>query len=577
MSDEMLELGFITQAQYDEAMADTDAVYERIGLYDIDYQEANATTGSYFSDAVYEQVKQDLILAGYNETMAETLLTSGGLRVESTLDPKIQNILNEEYADASNYPENVKWYLNYALTIISPDGTKNNFSKENMMTWFKQNQNKKFNLIFSSQDDAYAAVDTYRSAMLAQLGVEDNADNYEETISMTPQPQSAMVIEEQNTGYVVAMIGGRGAKEGRRTLNRATSAKRLPGSTFKVVASYAPALDSAGKTLATVYNDAPFNYADGTPVRNWYKTGYRGIQNIRSAIRDSLNIIAVKNITVITPRLGYDYLLNFGFTTLTDGVQVGNEIKSDVNQSLALGGLTYGVTPYELTGAYAAIANGGTYFLTKLGEMPMNVQMKLLRALQENEIMRLGSSQPRKIDVRVIAATNRDLKEMIDANEFRSDLYYRLNVVNLEIPPLRERKKDIIPLAQHFLNQFNAKFKTHKTLSPYSCKTLEEYNWPGNVRELKNTIEKMVILSDEDIISSAELWSSESSLIKDNVQLGNIQLKTILEQIELKYIREYCSLYGTLEKTAEKLDMNLKTLSRRKKHLEEKYPRSENL
>ena len=123
-------------------MADTDAVYERIGLYDIDYQEANATTGSYFSDAVYEQVKQDLILSGYNEAMAETLLTSGGLRVESTLDPKIQAILNEEYADPSNYPENVKWYLNYALTIISPDGTKNNFSKENMMTWFKQNQNK---------------------------------------------------------------------------------------------------------------------------------------------------------------------------------------------------------------------------------------------------------------------------------------------------------------------------------------------------------------------------------------------------------------------------------------------------
>lgn len=120
---------------------------------------------------------------------------------------------------------------------------------------------------------------------------------------------------------------------------------------------------------------------------------------------------------------------------------------------------------------YFEVANGGTLFLDEIGEMPMNVQMKLLRALQENEIMRLGSSQPRKIDVRVIAATNRDLKEMIDANEFRSDLYYRLNVVNLEIPPLRERKKDIIPLAQHFLNQFNAKFKTHKTLSPYSCKT----------------------------------------------------------------------------------------------------------
>ena len=133
----------------------------------------------------------------------------------------------------------------------------------------------------------------------------------------------------------------------------------------------------------------------------------------------------------------------------------------------------------------------------------------------------------------LIAATNRDLKEMIDANEFRSDLYYRLNVVNLEIPPLRERKKDIIPLAQHFLNQFNAKFKTHKTLSPYSCKTLEEYNWPGNVRELKNTIEKMVILSDEDIISSAELWSSESSLIKIMSSLA-YPAETILEQIELE-------------------------------------------
>ena len=172
--------------------------------------------------------------------------------------------------------------------------------------------------------------------MLAQLGVEDNADNYEETITMTPQPQSAMVIEEQSTGHIVAMIGGRGSKEGRRTWNAATVQSVcqicLQGSGL-----LRSALDSAGKTLATVYNDAPFNYADGTPVRNWYKSGYRGIQNIRSAIRDSLNIIAVKNITVITPRLGYDYLLNFGFTTLTDGVQVGNEIKSDVNQSLALG------------------------------------------------------------------------------------------------------------------------------------------------------------------------------------------------------------------------------------------------
>lgn len=361
----MLELGFITQAEYDEAMADTEAVYERIGLYDTDYRESNTTSGSYFSDAVYEQVKKDLVMAGYSETLAESMLTSGGLRIESTMDPAIQAIADEEFANPDNYPENVKWYLTYALTITTPDGEKHNFSKENMMSWFKENQDSKFNLIFSSQDEANEAIATYRSAMLADLGVEDSEDNYEESISMTPQPQAAMAIEDQSTGYVVAIVGGRGAKEGRRTLNRATNAVRSPGSTFKVLAAFAPALDSAGQTLATPYLDAPFNYADGRPVSNWY-SGYRGINSIRKAIEQSLNIIAVKTQTVITPQLGYDYLLNFGFTTLTDGVEINGEVFSDVNQTLALGGLTYGVTPYELNAAYAAIANNGLYVEPKL-------------------------------------------------------------------------------------------------------------------------------------------------------------------------------------------------------------------
>ncbi len=365
--DTMLEEEFITQAEYDEAIEDSVAVYERIGLYDTDYQIGNATTGSYFSDAVYEQVMDDLVeKAGYSESMAETLMTSGGLRIESTLDPSIQSIMDEEFADPENFPEDVKWYLNYALTITDKDGNQTNFSKENMMSWFKENQDPKFNLIFSSQDAADEAIALYRTAMLTELGVEDDEDNYDESISMTAQPQAAMVIQEQSTGYVVAMVGGRGAKEGRRTLNRTTSANRSPGSTFKVLSSFAPALDSAGKTLATVYNDAPFNYDDGRPVSNWYKTGYRGIQSIRKAIEQSLNIIAVKNQTVITPQLGYDYLLNFGFTTLTDGTEINGKIFTDVRQPLALGGLTYGASPYELNAAYAAIANGGLYVEPKL-------------------------------------------------------------------------------------------------------------------------------------------------------------------------------------------------------------------
>ncbi len=369
---EMLELEFITQEEYDEAMDDTEAVYERIQQHDADFRvSTNTTSGSYFSDALFEQVLDDLInVAGYSEVMAESLIYAGGLRIESTMDPAIQAIADEEFSNPDNYPENVKWYLNYALTIFSADGEKHNFSKENMMSWFKANMDKKFNLIFSSQDDAQEAIATYRSAMLSDLGVADDEDNYAETISMSPQPQAAMVIEDQSTGYVVAIVGGRGIKEGRRTLNRATNAKRSPGSTFKVLAAFAPALDSAGQTLATVYNDAPFNYADGTPVKNWY-SGYRGINSIRDGIRDSLNIVAVKTETVISPQLGYDYLMNFGFTTLTDGVwlrdSTGKEnFYTDINQTMALGGLTYGVTPYELNAAYAAIANMGTYVEPKL-------------------------------------------------------------------------------------------------------------------------------------------------------------------------------------------------------------------
>ncbi len=363
----MLELEFITQAEYDEAMADTDAVYERIGLHDVDFRVSNATTGSYFSDAVYEQVKEDLVnIAGYSEANAEYLMSSGGLRIESTMDPDIQAIADAQFANPENYPDNVKWYLNYALTIWLNEDEVKNFSKENMMSWFKQNHDSKFNLIFSSQDEAEEAIVTYRSAMLAELGVADDEDNYEESISMTAQPQAALVIEDQSTGYIVAIVGGRGTKEGRRTLNRATSATRSPGSTFKILSSFAPALDSCGMNLATVYYDAPFNYADGRPVSNWYD-GYKYKNcSIRYAIEQSLNIIAVKNQTVVSPQLGYDYLTNFGFTTLTDGVEINGKIYSDVNQTLALGGLTYGVTPYELNAAYATIANQGVYVEPKL-------------------------------------------------------------------------------------------------------------------------------------------------------------------------------------------------------------------
>lgn len=364
----MRDLGFITLEEYDTAIADTDSVYDRISLHDVDFKVGDTTSGSYFSDAVYEQVLKDLVAAGYPQVTAEYMMSSGGLRIDSTMDPAIQQIANEEFENPSNYNENVHWYLSYALTITDSTKEKHNFSKENMMTWFKENKDRNFNLIFSSQDSAYEAIETYRGAMMENLGLPADSDQFEETISMTAQPQAAIVIEDQSTGYVVAMVGGRGIKEGRRTLNRATSAGSSPGSTFKVLAAFAPALEN-GQTLATVYNDAPFNYDEGTPVNNWYdveKTGWRGICSIRYAIEQSLNIIAVKTFTVVTPQVGYDFLINLGFTSLTDGVWINGQMYSDVRQPTAIGGITYGVSPYELNAAYASIANLGMYMEPKL-------------------------------------------------------------------------------------------------------------------------------------------------------------------------------------------------------------------
>lgn len=354
----MLEQEYISQTEYDEAIADN--VYDRIQTVNAEMGES--TTNSYFVDALTEQLLDDLVSkAGYNETQAYTLLYSGGLKIYSTQDPAIQAICDEIYTNEENYPEDTKWLLSYELTVLTKDGEYENHSTEMFKAYWKEHDKPNYNLIYSAQEDAYADIEAYKEAV---CGTGDEA--FAETISMTPQPQVSLTIEDQSTGYVVALVGGRGAKEGSRTLNRATDTVRQPGSTYKVVSTYAPALDSAGLNLATVMIDAPFAYADGTPVRNWYGEAYRGLCSLRDGIRDSLNIVAVKTLTQITPQLGYDYLLNFGFATLEESKVIGNKVYTDIQQSLALGGITNGVKNVELNAAYATIANGGTYIEPKL-------------------------------------------------------------------------------------------------------------------------------------------------------------------------------------------------------------------
>lgn len=352
----MAEQGYISQEEYAEAMADD--VYSRIQI--VDSENGESTVNTYFVDALTDDVLEDLIAAGYNETQAYTLLYSGGLKIYSTQDPAIQAICDEVFADESNFPENTKWYLNYELTTVDKDGERKNYSTEMFRSFWRESKTG-YNLIYSSQDEAYMDIDLYKEAVLAK-----DEEVFTETISLTPQPQVSLVVEDQSTGYVVAMEGGRGAKSGSRTLNRATDTVRQPGSTFKIVSTYAPALDSAGLTLATIIDDAPFNYASGRPVGNWYGEAYRGLSSLRDGIRDSMNIVTVKALTWITPQLGFDYLMNFGFTTLEERKEINGEIFSDIQQSLALGGITNGVTNEELNAAYACIANGGTYIKPKL-------------------------------------------------------------------------------------------------------------------------------------------------------------------------------------------------------------------
>ena len=346
--DKMLEQEWITQKEYDEAMADD--VYARI--QDVNTTVASNSIYSYYVDELLEVVQDDLVEAyGYTEAQALQLIYSGGLSIYSCQDTTIQDVVDEIYTNEENFPSKTQWYLNYQLTIIHPDESLTNYSTEMYKRYYQQ-FDEEFNLLYDSQEEAYEAMQNYINV---NLGEGDKV--LAETISLTPQPQSSVTVMEQSTGKVVAMVGGRGTKTASRTLNRATNAYRQPGSTFKILSTYAPAFDTGEKTLASVQVDQPYWYDSGKSVRNWWGDTYRGILTLRYGIIQSANIVAVKTLTEITPKVGFEYLENFGFTTL---VEKDGQF-SDIGQSLALGSLTVGVSNMELTAAYAAIANNGMY------------------------------------------------------------------------------------------------------------------------------------------------------------------------------------------------------------------------
>ena len=372
----MLDQNYITQDQYDEALADD--VYSRIQAAQEKNSSTENTVYTYFEDELTDQIINDLMnIKGYTKKQATNLLYSGGLKVYTTQDSKIQNILDEEYADPSNYPDTVQYELDYALTVTDPNGNQVNYSKEMLQLYF-QNEDPDFDLLFDSPEDGQTYVDKYKASILA-----NGSKVLAERVNFAPQPQSSMSVIDQHTGYVKALIGGRGEKTASLTLNRATDTTRQPGSTFKIVSTYAPALNEKGMSLATTFEDEPYEYPDGSPVNNATRS-YNGTTTIRTAIQNSINVVAVKCLEKVTPELGLKYLDNFGFTTLAHGTEADKDangnVWSDANLATALGGITRGVTNVELCASYAAIANGGNYikpiYYTKILDHNGNVLLE---------------------------------------------------------------------------------------------------------------------------------------------------------------------------------------------------------
>ncbi len=226
------------------------------------------------------------------------------------------------------------------------------------------------------------------------------------------------------------------------------------------------------------------------------------------------------------------------------------------------------------------LAHKGTLFLDEIGELPIQIQSKLLRALQEKEIIRIGGSKPIPIDVRIIAATNINLRKAITNGKFREDLYYRLNIIPLELPPLRNRPKDIIKLSTFFIEQFNKKYKQHKTLDYAALKVLTEYNWPGNIRELKNIIERSMLISDKNEITENEITNQiYKDFMPSNLEekYSSSSLKEQIETFEKNLLINLISQCKTANEVSKILKVNKSTISKKMKKYGLKKAKKEKL
>jgi len=218
------------------------------------------------------------------------------------------------------------------------------------------------------------------------------------------------------------------------------------------------------------------------------------------------------------------------------------------------------------------MADQGTLFLDEIGELPLAMQVKLLRVLQDQEILPVGSTRVRKVDVRIIAATNSDLEKNVEEGRFRSDLYYRLRVAVLSIPPLRNRREDIMPLAHHFLNKYAARYKKEVHFGSTIEDVFINYRWPGNIRELENLIASQVVTCERDVIEAADLTGCKLNKscerkrnLYETIEARNRSLKEIVQDLEREILSGAIEVHGSMAKVAEVLKIDRSTIFRKLK------------
>jgi DNA-binding NtrC family response regulator len=237
----------------------------------------------------------------------------------------------------------------------------------------------------------------------------------------------------------------------------------------------------------------------------------------------------------------------------------------------------FGYVRGAFTGANASrkglieVAEGGTLFMDEIGDTTPQFQAKLLRVIQEKEIRRVGDNTPRRVDIRIVAATNRDLKQMVEEGKFREDLFYRLSVIDLVIPPLRDRKEDILPLVDYFLADINKRHGTSiKGISRQALTVLLEYNWPGNVRELRNSLERAAALSDREVLQPADFPLALEYFLK-YVKKNEDEILP-LKEMERRYLLKAMKKYNYNQKVvAKKLGIGYSTLWRKLRKPDDDY------